>query len=106
MIHTTTLLYHNKLAWIISCIVLAFLLAIYIVQISALTAAAYAISDQQDAIRNLKNETKSLEIQYVNSSTFTSLKELALQHNFEKITNVVYIRGTRGIVARSDNTQQ
>jgi len=105
MIHTTTLLYHNKLAWIISCIVLASLLGIYIIQISWLTAAAYAISDQEDAIRSLKNETKSLEIQYVTSSTFTSLKELALEHNFEKITNVVYIRGTEGIVARPGNTQ-
>jgi len=105
MFHATTLLYHNKLAWIINCIVLAFLLVIYVVQIGALTAAAYAISDQKDTIRNLKNETKTLEIQYVNSSTFISIEELALQYNFEKITNVVYIRGTGGIVAGPINTQ-
>lgn len=105
MIHTTILLYHNKLAWIINCIVLAFLLTIYIVQINALTAAAYAISDQEDAIRNLKNEVKTLEIQYVDNSTFWSLKELALQHNFEKITNVIYIKSTEGIIAKSGITQ-
>jgi len=90
----------KKKLFISSVIAFAFLSAVYIFQINSLTAMAHGIANTEREIKDLKVEAKYLEMQYVQSSSFTSLEELAASLEFEKITHVSYSRVGEGAVAQ------
>ena len=83
-----------------STLAFALLSAVYIFQINSLTAMAHGIANTESEISNLKVEAKSLEMQYVQNSSFTNLEELAAHLEFEKITHVSYSRVGEGAVAQ------
>jgi len=86
--------------FISSIIAFSLLCAVYIFQINSLTEKAHSIAKGESEITNLKVETKTLEIQYVQNSSFTNLEQLAAHLEFEKITHVNYSRVGEGAVAQ------
>jgi len=92
----------KKKLFISSTIAFALLSAVYIFQINSLTEKAHDIANNESEITNLKAEAKSLEIQYVQNSSFTNLEKLAAHLEFEKITHVSYSRVGEGAVAQQE----
>ena len=92
----------KKKLLILNTVAFALLTGVYIFQINSLTEKAHDIAKGESEISNLKIETKSLEMQYVQSSSFTSLEELAANLEFEKITYVSYSRVGEGAVAQQE----
>jgi len=90
----------KKKLFISGTIAFAFLSAVYIFQINSLTAMAHGIAQGEREITTLKTEAKTLEMQYVQNSSFTNLEKLAAHLEFEKITHVSYSRVGEGAVAQ------
>jgi len=88
--------------FISSTIAFALLSVVYIFQINSLTEKAHNIARDKSEITNLKVETKNLEMQYVQNSSFANLEELAAHLEFEKITHVSYSRVGEGAVAQQN----
>lgn len=90
----------KKKLFISSTIAFALLSAVYIFQINSLTEKAHDIAKGESEITNLKAQAKTLEMQYVQNSSFTNLEELAARLEFEKITHISYSRVGEGTVAQ------
>lgn len=90
----------KKKLFILSTVAFTLLSGVYIFQINSLTEKAHGIANTEREITNLKGETKSLEMQYVQNSSFTNLEKLAAHLEFEKITHISYSRVGEGAVAQ------
>ena len=90
----------KKKIFISGTLAFALLSGMYIFQINSLVAMVHAMANTESEIVNLKAETKSAEMQYVQNSSFTNLEELAAHLKFEKITHVSYSQIGEGAVAQ------
>ena len=94
---------YKKTSWIISSVFLVFLVIFYIFQVNALIGIAYRIAEQENTALTLETEKRMLEMQYIYSSSFQDIDNMAQVLEYEKIGKVVYLKASRGGVAQSGN---
>ena len=87
--------------WVAGFILSAAFLAMYILQLNALTALAYHIADHEDQLQQFKEDHVNLQAQVRQSTTLSDLENLASQLQFEKITNISYVRVLDTTVAQN-----
>lgn len=99
------LFYRKKFVWTCCFVLTGVFVALYIFQVNALVAMAYHIAGEETQIRQMKEETKTLQ---TNANKVLSLKDLeglAVQLHFEKIRSITYLRLIEGAVAQSENRE-
>ncbi|HZX49599.1 MAG TPA: hypothetical protein VFE94_00410 [Candidatus Paceibacterota bacterium] len=92
-------LYHSKLFWFLPLVIAGLLVGMYVFQLNALTALAYHIADQEQLATQLKQDVTQLEIRARHTFSLNDLEELAQNMQFEKITNISYLKIPTGGVA-------
>jgi len=79
-----------RVVWILSLIIIGFLLSFYISQVIELTETAFSISDHEKKIATLSQEDKNLEINFSQINSLANLEILIKDLNYEKIGDKVY----------------
>jgi type II secretory pathway component PulM len=95
------MIYQKKLLWGSGLFLVATLVAVYILQINALTALAYHIADNEDRLQQLKEQHTDLQAQVRQSATLSDLEQLAFELSFEKISSISYVRVLNTSVAQN-----
>lgn len=81
----------KKILFITGFLAIGALMLFYILQVNALTALAYHIASKESAIRQLKNDTKTLESQYAQQVSWQDMEALAQTLQFERAESVSYL---------------
>ena len=88
----------NKI-WKLSIFITVLLGGIYIFQISNLTYYACKLTSLKNQHERLREENSFIRLEVSNKEPLFELEKLAEDLNFEKISQVQYIKATKGPVA-------
>ncbi|XOB41708.1 MAG: hypothetical protein ACKKMS_03260 [Candidatus Nealsonbacteria bacterium] len=81
-----------KAFWILSFISIISLLIFYIFQVNAMIGETYLIQNYQRKIKELSQENKTLEINFSQANSLSTIETLVKNLNFEKVERIHYIQ--------------
>jgi len=81
-----------KAFWILSFISIISLLIFYIFQVNAMIGETYLIQNYQRKIKELSQENKTLEINFSQANSLSTIESLVKNLNFEKVERIHYIQ--------------
>ena len=81
-----------KFFWILSFISVISLLIFYIFQVNSMIGETYLIQNYQRKIKELFQENKTLEVNFYQANSLSTIENLVKNLNFEKVEQVHYIQ--------------
>jgi len=81
-----------KIFWILALASIISLLILYIFQINSLTYEAYSVQSYEEKLSAFTQENKNMEINFSKASSLDNLESYPLAQNFEKVSQVKYIK--------------
>lgn len=84
--------FNLKVVWILSFIVIGFLLSFYLSQVIEVTEISFSISNYEKKIATLSKEDKNLEINFSQVNSLANLEAVLNNLNYEKVEKIHYIR--------------
>jgi len=81
-----------KAFWILSFISIISLLIFYIFQVNSMIRETYLIQNYQRKIKELSQENKTLEINFFQANSLSTIESLVKNLNFEKVERIHYIQ--------------
>ncbi len=112
---TTTLRYHAvknkveavhiaipwKAAYLLAGIFVVAMLALYIFRVNQLTQGAYTIKKYNKELASLSVQQSNLETSFAQSSFLGKAQDAAIKLDFEKTTDIIYIKILQGSLAEA-----
>jgi len=91
-----------KLFWLLLfSISIAALLIFYILQVNFLTEETYVLRVSEERTNQLSGENETLKVDFAKLNSLTHIENYLLTQNFEKVSQVRYIRILESSVATS-----
>ena len=91
-----------KLFWLLLfSISIAVLLIFYILQVNFLTEEIYFLQSYEKKVNQLSGENETLKVDFSKSNSLTHIENYLLTQDFEKVSQVKYIRILESSVAAS-----
>jgi len=95
------LVLNYKLFWVLTLTLLFLFSAIYIFQINSLASQIYTLKNYEKKITQLSQENKILEINFSKVNSLNNLETYLSNQNFEKVSQVKYIRMRETEIAKN-----
>lgn len=80
-----------KIFWILNLALIFILLIFYIFQINTWISEGYQVQDYQKKIEKIKNENKSLELNFLQNTSLENIENKINNLGFKKINKIYYI---------------
>jgi len=81
-----------KIFWILSSIAILALSTFYILQVNSLAREKFLIESYEEKLNQLSENNEILEINFAQSSSLENIGNYLQNKNFEKVSQVKYIR--------------